>query len=143
MTHIKAEAAEQGRMAVAGDPAQEADMARIIQFPKIHPAYRALKRPAHGPVVQPSGDEMDWLDYVLVLLSLPCVVIIVLALCLGPLLPLALLIDVIVQVVRIHGGGMAALHGWLHLGALVAVPGIPALFAIRSDLREQRAKRRR
>lgn len=118
-------------------------MARIIQFPKIHPAYRAPRRPAPAPVAQPAGDDMDWLDYVLVLLSLPCVIIIFLALCLGPLLPLVLLIDVIVQVVRIHGGGVAALHGWLHLGALVAVPGIPALFAIRSDLRERRAKRRR
>lgn len=101
-------------------------MARIIEFPKIHPRFRVPPRPA------PGAASRQWLFWGIALaagaLAAPLFLLLSLAIGLWPLLWWLLVADVFIQLVRIvFIGGMSAVLGWLHLSMLAGVAILLAL----------------
>jgi len=101
-------------------------MARIIEFPKIHPRFRVRPRPA------PDTASRQWLFWGIALvagaLAAPLFLLLSLAIGLWPLLWWLLVADVFIQLVRIvFIGGMSAVLGWLHLSVLAGAAILLAL----------------
>ncbi|MET0264261.1 MAG: hypothetical protein ABW202_01485 [Duganella sp.] len=93
-------------------------MARIIPFPKIHPRFCAPPAPPQD------ARPRSWLAWLLALLvcalAAPVCLVLIVLVALMPMLAWVLVIDVIVQLVRIFFiGGAAAISAWLHLATLL------------------------
>lgn len=101
-------------------------MARIIEFPKIHPRFRVRPRPAPGAA---SRQWLFWcIAFVAGALAAPLFLLLSLTIGLWPLLWWLLVADVFIQLVPIvFIGGMSAVLGWLHLSVLGGVAILLAL----------------